>query len=90
MTILIPVLILFTILQVVGYWYTDRQRIQKGRLKTFLVIVSLYFLVALLLPLSPDDEYMNLEVIIMIKTGIVLIGTVFAGAIHLMVKFLRK
>jgi hypothetical protein len=89
MTIFIPVLILFSILQIIGYWYVDKRQLPKGRLKTFLIIISLYFLFALLLPLSPDGEYMNSQVILMIKSGIIIIGTVFSLVIHLMTKFLK-
>ena len=59
MSLLFPVVILFSVVQVLGYWYVDKRQLAKGRLKTLLVIIFLYILLALVIPMAPDGEYMT-------------------------------
>lgn len=73
MSLLFPVVILFSVFQILGYWYVDKRQLAKGRLKTLLAIIFLYIVLALVIPMAPDGEYMTSEVILLIKAGIILL-----------------
>lgn len=86
MTILLPLLILLAILQIAAYWYVDKKRFSKGREKALFATLSMYILTVLALPFTPDGEYMSSGVELYMKTGIILVGTVFSFLIHLVMK----
>lgn len=86
MTLLLPLIIIFTILQLAAYWYVGKHHFFKGSRRILFGIISVYILIVLVLPVTSDGEYISSGVVAYIKIGIILIGTAFSIFVHFVVK----
>lgn len=86
MTLLLPLIIMITILQLAAYWYVGKHHFFKGNRRILFGTLSVYILIVLALPVTSDGEYISSGVVAYIKTGIVLIGTAFSIFIHFVIK----